>query len=431
MYLLIEKSSEGMTELLKNIKMPKMLKIRQKFDKTNIKDISAEIKKQFDRPQIKESVKPGMRIAVAAGSRGISNIALIVRETVAFLKSCGAEAFIVPAMGSHGGATAKGQSGVLEGFGITEDYTGAPIKSSMEVIVLHEFEDGTKVYCDRYAADADAIVLVNRIKPHTCFRGPYESGLMKMMAIGLGKQKGAYSYHEKGFADFARVVERTGRTFLEKTNTIFGVGIIENAFDETYKIFVLAGNEIPLKEPALLDEAKNLMPRIYLDDIDVLVVDEIGKNYSGDGMDPNITGAFITPYAEGGITTKRIAVLDLSDESYGNACGAGVADTSTARLLAKFDPDKTYPNSLTSTVPIVSKIPLIFKNQEQAIKAALMMAPGANRELPRIIRIPNTLHLEYIQISQALLPEAEQDAGKMEILSPPEDMRFDENGDLF
>ena len=425
-----ESSMENISELVGHVKLPEMTEVRQLFDRACIEDIPKELKTRFDRPEIRSSVKPGMTVAIAVGSRGIKNIALIVRETVTFLKSLGAKPFIVPAMGSHGGATAEGQRNVLATFGITEEYTGAPIKSSMEVVELHTFTDGMKVYCDRNAGEADAIVAVNRIKPHTCFSGPYESGLMKIMAIGLGKQVGAYSYHEKGFEGFAENIQRVGKVFLQKTNTIFGVGILENAFGDTYKIALLTSDEIPLLEPGLLEESRRHMPRICFDNLDVLIVDWIGKNFSGDGMDPNITGAFLTPYARGGIKTRRIAVLDLSDESYGNACGAGIADTSTRRLFEKFDFGKTYPNSLTSTVSLVSKVPLILKNQREAIQAAIMMSFGSDKENLRIVRIPNTLQLEYIHISAALLDEARAHEG-VEVISGPTTFDFNDNGDLF
>ncbi len=420
----------SVSDLIKDVKLPRMIKVRQKFDKKFLSDIPKEMRNQFSRPEIEALVKPGMTIAITAGSRGIKNIAHIMKETVEFIKSRGATPFIVPAMGSHGGATSEGQRNVLADYGITEEYTGAPVKSSMEVVELHTFEDGMKVYCDKFASQADAIVVVNRIKPHTCFRGKYESGLMKMMAIGLGKQIGAYSYHEKGFSGFAANVERVGEIFLKKTNTIYGIGIIENAFDDTCKISVLTNEEIPLLEPALLEESRKLMPRIYFDNLDVLIVDWIGKNFSGDGMDPNITGAFLTPYASGGIKTRRIAVLDLTDESYGNACGAGVADTSTRRLFDKFDFDKTYPNSLTSTVSLVSKVPLIFENQKEAIQASVMMSFGSDKKNLRIVRISNTMQLEYVYISEALKDEAINN-DYIDIITEPEEFNFNKNGDLF
>ena len=420
----------SVSDLIKYVKLPKMMKVYQKFNKDCIFDILTDIKNQLEKPEIKSLVKPGMTVAIAVGSRGIKNIAFIIREIISFLKAQGTCPFVVPAMGSHGGATDQGQKDVLAGYGITEEYIDAPIKSSMEVVELHTFEDGLKVYCDKFAYEADAIVVVNRIKPHTCFRGKYESGLMKMMAIGLGKQIGAYSYHEKGFGEFALNIERVGIIFLEKTNTILGIGTVDNAFDNTYRIKVMTNKEIPLLEPPLLEESRRLMPRIYFNDLDLLIVDQIGKNFSGDGMDPNITGAFVTPYASGGIKTRRITVLDLSDESYGNSCGAGIADTSTKRLYEKIDFDKTYPNSLTSTVSLVSKIPMIFNNQKEAIQAAIMMSFGADKNNLRIVRIPNTLHLEYIYISEALKEEAINNCN-IDIISEPEDFSFNEKGDLF
>lgn len=420
----------GVSDLVKDVRLPNMVRVRQSFDRRMIMDVPKELKGLFSRPAILDSVRPGMVVAVAVGSRGITGIAMIVKETIEFLKARGAIPYVVPAMGSHGGASAEGQIAILAEYGITESLIGAPIKSSMDVVELHVFEDGMRAYCDRHANAADAIVIVNRIKRHTCFTGRYESGLMKMMAIGLGKQKGASSYHEMGFGGFAENVERVGLKFLEKKNVAFGIGILENAYTDICKLSVLTGAEIPAHEPALLEESRTLLPRIYFDNLDVLVVDWIGKNISGDGMDPNITGAFLTPYSSGGIKTKRIAVLDLTRESYGNACGAGVADTSTRRLFEKIDFEKTYPNSLTSTIPLVSKIPMIFKNQKEAIQAAVLMASGSDKARLRIVRISDTLHIDTIYVSESMVEEAQGNVNA-EVIGDAVEFSFDEDGNLF
>jgi hypothetical protein len=422
--------ADSISNLVEHVKLPKMIKVKQKFNTDHLEDIPGEIARQFSRPEIRDRIKMGMTIALGAGSRGIANYALIMKETVSQIKALGGSPFIVPAMGSHGGATDEGQKEVLEKLGLNEEYIGCEIKSTMKPELIHEFEDGLKVYCDINAYHADAIIPVNRIKLHTCFTGAYESGLMKMMAIGFGKQIGAYSYHQNGFKGFDKKIERIGKIFLEKMNVIMGVGIIENPFEQVYKIPVLSPQEIIDLEPGLLRESVALMPRINIQDVDLLIVDWIGKNFSGDGMDPNITGRYIAEPKVGGIHANKITVLNLTDESYGNACGSGVADTSTRRLFDKFKFEKTYPNSLTSTIPIVSKVPIIMKNQKEAIQAAIMMAAGSDKDNLRIIRIRNTMDIQEIYISEALIDEAEAHPD-MEIIGELSDFNFDENGDLF
>nr|MCR4707851.1 lactate racemase domain-containing protein [Clostridiales bacterium] len=283
--------------------VPKMFRVRQVFPRPRIasEEIPGIIDALLSEEKFASRVKPGMRIAITAGSRGIANNALTTKCIADFCKKRGAKPFVVPAMGSHGGATAEGQREVLESYGITEEYLGCPILSSMEVKKVGVNEEGFDVCIDKNAAEADGIILGCRIKPHTAFRGPYESGLMKMMAIGLGKQVGAQQCHEQGFKNMAKNVPMWGRTILKNAPILFGVPTIENAFDETCKIVAVAAEDIEAEEPVLLKEAFSYMPRIWVDSCDVLIVDHIGKNFSGDGMDPNITGTFCTPYATGGI----------------------------------------------------------------------------------------------------------------------------------
>jgi hypothetical protein len=417
------------SELLKDISMPKMVKVKQVFPRPIIKDVRVELRKQLEQEKIAATIKPGMTVALTAGSRGIANIALILKETVTFLKEKGARPFIIPAMGSHGGATAEGQLEVLRGYNITEEYCGCKILSSMDVQRIGTTREGHPVVIDKYAAEADAIVILNRIKPHTAFRGPYESGLMKMMAIGLAKRQGADTCHEAGMKNMAHMVPLFGNAILENSNVLFGVALLENSFDETCEIIALEKAEIAEKEPTLLVKAKELMPKILFENIDVLVVNEIGKNFSGDGMDPNISGTFATEYASGGVNSQTVAVLDLSEETHGNGVGFGMADVSTRRAFEKFNFEMSYPNALTCLVSEVVKAPMILANDRECIAAAIKLCIEIDKKRPKIVRINNTLSIEEIYISEALLEEAKTMAN-ITILSGPDDMVFDENGNL-
>lgn len=418
------------SDLLLNVKIPKMARVRQIFDHGKLDNIPEVLNSQLSAAQIKERVKPGMHIAITAGSRGVANISLILREIVTFTKEQGAYPFIIPAMGSHGGATVEGQREILDSYGITEEFCGCPIRATMETQQIGYTEEHDSVFIDKYAAEADGIIVVNRIKPHTCFTGPYESGLMKMMTIGLGKQKGAESFHDSGFKNAARLIPLFGNAILAHSNILFGVALLETAYDETCRVVVLTSEEIPEKEPFLLLEAKALMPKIMFESIDVLIVDKIGKNFSGDGMDPNITGTFVTPYASGGVKSQKVAVLDLSDESHGNAVGMGAADFTTRRLFEKADLEKTYPNALTSTVVSNVKIPMILKNQQEAIQAAIKTCNEIDKTNPALVRIKNSLHLEEIYISEALLEQA-RNMPNVEVLEEAMELAFDEEGNIW
>ena len=326
-------------DMVKETYVPKMFRVKQIFSRPKIEpeEIPEIIRKLLNDEKFASRVKPGMRIAITAGSRGIANVALTTKCIADFVKSRGAYPFVVPAMGSHGGATAEGQKEILAGYGITEDYMECPIISSMEVKKIGVNEEGRDVFIDKNAAEADGIILGCRIKPHTAFRGPYESGMMKMMAIGLGKQYGAEVCHEQGFKNMAKNVPMFGKCIIKNAPILFAVPTIENAFDETCKITAVAAEEIEALEPGLLKEAFSYMPKILVDSCDVLVVDQIGKNFSGDGMDPNITGTFCTPYASGGIQSQRVVVLDLSPETHGNGIGLGYSSATTKRVFDQLD----------------------------------------------------------------------------------------------
>lgn len=427
----MQEKHEKVNALLRDIRLPRMVKVRQVFDDTRIEDVSGALRAQLERPEIKETVRPGMSIAITAGSRGIDNIALIIKETVDYLKSLGAEPFIVPAMGSHGGAVAEGQVAILKNFGITEEAMGCPIRATMEVDVFARLEDGTPVHIDRCAHEADGIVVINRIKPHTGFRGRYESGLYKMMTVGLGKQKGAETTHGRGRLKMGETIERSGNAFLEHTNILFGVATVENSFDRTYGLYAMTKEEMRELEPVYLEKARALLPRLMIEYADVLVVDYMGKNISGTGMDTNITKSYTHGY---GISrdgrAKRIAALDLTDETHGAAVGIGQADVTTQRLFEKIDFNTTYPNLLTSGGTDSAKIPMVLDNQRLAIQAAIKTAAGADKDHIKLIRIRDTLHITEIEISEALLAAA-QAHPQMEVISGPYELEFDENDNLF
>ena len=419
-------------ELLKDVKIPPMFKIKQHFNNERIDDVAAEVQKMLAETGVKDLIQPGKRICLTGSSRGIDRMNIVLREVASFVKANGAEPFIIPAMGSHGGATAEGQLGILEAYGITEEFCGCPILSSMETVHLgYVEEDGEKleVRIDKYASEADGIIVINRIKPHSAFRGPYESGLTKMMCIGLGKQAGADSLHRDGFGMFKTRIPLFGNFVRTHTNVLFGVGVIENAYDKMNKVVVLRNEEIPVQEPELLKYAASLMPRILVDDTDVMIVRQIGKNFSGSGMDPNISGTWSTPYGGGGLKHQRTAVLDLSDESHGNGMGIGQADTTTLRLYNKLNFLETYPNALTSTVFLPIKMAMVLRDDKMAIKGAIKTCNHFNPDDPKIVYFKNTSKMDELYLSRAYYETAKNTEG-IEIVSDIEEMPFDEKGNL-
>lgn len=419
------------SKILQGVPLPRMVKIRQKFLRDRVEDIPATVRAELSRPCIREKVHPGMYVALTCGSRGVANIPLILREIATFLKEAGAHPFIVPAMGSHGGATADGQCKVLQSYGVTEQFCGCPIRATMEVRQIATTKDGEPVVIDRFAAEADGIIPVNRIKPHTDFQYIYESGLMKMMTIGLGKQKGAENCHRLGPDHLARRIETFANYILDNAQILFGVGTVENAYDETCLLRALTPDEIRTQEPEILKYAYRSMAQILFKDIDVLVVDRIGKEISGSGADPNITGSFATNCVKEGIVKARKRVyLDLTDITDGNACGVGLCDVITERLYRKIDFDKTYPNSITSTILNASKIPIFMKNQCEALKLGIYASNCPDQKKVKLVRIATTMELSEILISEALLGEARANP-QIEILSEATEMMFDSKGDLF
>ena len=416
-------------ELLKDVPLPKMVKIRQTFNADEILDVSAALSAALVESGQLAQIRPGMNIAIAAGSRGVAQIATLVRTTVAEVKKLGANPFVVPAMGSHGGATGAGQAEVLAHLGITEEYVGCPIVSSMEVVEISRLPNGMPVYIDKNAYQADGIIVINRIKPHTAFRGPNESGLVKMITIGLGKQKGAESCHAYGFKYMHDLIPAMANEMLQLAPIMFGIATVENAYDHVAKIVVAGAAELIETDRQLLIEAKAAMPRIEFSPIDVLVIDEIGKDVSGDGMDPNITGRYPTPYPTGGPEVSKMVVLDLTEKTGGNANGVGTADFTTKRLVNKTDFQALYANGITSTVVRPNAIPMTLDCDLDAIRAAVKTSNALDLSKIRLVRIKNTLQLGEIMISEAMLPDA-LSLANVTVCSEPFEMQFDDLGNL-
>jgi len=410
-------------ELLKDIPLPKMVKVEQKFYAPELADVASEVHKVIEQAGVLDRVKEGDRVAIAVGSRGIADLEILVREVVKAVKSVGGNPFIVPAMGSHGGASSEGQREVLEDLGVTEEFVGAPIISSMEVVRVGLLPNGLPVYVDKHAYESEQVVIINRIKAHTAFRGAVESGLLKMLTIGLGKQKGAEAAHLYGFENMFKHVPEMAEIILKKVNFLFGIGTIENAYDHIAKIVALPAERIIAQEPGLLLEAKDLMAKLMFKKIDVLVIDEIGKEISGDGMDPNITGRYATPYASGGPDVKKIVVLGLTKKTHGNANGLGLADVTTKEVFDSIEWYKGYANALTSTVTNVVKVPMFMETSDLAVKAGVKTCNTLDMNKVRIVRIKNTLDIKEIWVSEAMLEEV-QGKDEFEIRGEPTVMSY-------
>lgn len=412
--------------------LPQMAMLAQAFDPQHLEDIPAEIKRELVRLAIKNKVKTGDSIAISGGSRGIANIDVITKTIVEEMRLLNARPFIFPAMGSHGGATDQGQIKVLESLGITEAAMGCPIQSSMEVVYLGDASDGYPIYVDKYASEADHIVVVNRVKVHTKFEGPIESGLMKMMAIGMGKHKGAEYYHSAAVKlTFQRIVENVGLEVIQRCPVLFGLGIIENAYHQTCLIKALPPKAIFEGEKKLLTISKQRMARLPFDEIDVLVIDQIGKDVSGTGMDTkvigrnrDILGDFITSPR-----VKRIFVRDLTADTEGSAIGIGFADFTTTRLVNKIDRHKTYVNCLTAISPEKGAIPMYFDTDREALEACFNTIGDIPIDQVRMVHIKNTLALENISVSRAFESEIRQKPS-LKLLGEWDEIELNKDGNL-
>jgi hypothetical protein len=415
---------EEIEELLGNVEPPAGALVEQRVEAPPaLGDVRAAVGEALRSVEV-----PTGSVAVGVGSRGVGGISEVVAALVGFLKEAGAEPFVVPAMGSHGASTAEGQARVLAHLGVSEERVGCPVRATMEAQKLGETPSGVPVFMDRNAFEADSVVVVNRIKPHTAFRGTVESGPTKMLAIGLGKQKGAHSIHAAGWGRIHETIPEAARVAVESGKVAFGLAVLENADEEPYRVAAIPANNLEESEAPLLEEAKRNLMRLPFDDIDVLVIDEIGKNISGDGADPNVTGRYPTPFASGGPNVERMIFLDLTPETGGNANGLGAADVVTERLASKMDRPSTYLNALTSTTPYPVKIPMTMPTDRTAIAAALTMTAGVSLRNARLVRIKNTLKLRRMWVSEALLNEV--DGEKLRVVEEPRPMRFDEEGTL-
>jgi hypothetical protein len=413
---------------------PRMIEARQIVNQPGLVDYITETKRQLKSKGLEKKIKKGQRIAITAGSRGIANIPEILRTVVGEVKAAGGKPFLIPAMGSHGGATAHGQVETLRSLGVTEESVCAPIVSSMDVDKIGEIK-GTPVYVDRNALRADGIIVVGRVKPHTDFKGEIESGLMKMMAIGLGKQKGAEMIHHNLYEGYHTLLPAAARLIMEKAPILMGLALLENACHETCKVIALEPKEFEAAELKLLVEAKDLLPRLPFKELDVLVVEEIGKNISGVGMDTNVTGRFWMPGESDPEAARidKIVVLDLSPETHGNAIGIGLADLTTRRVFDKIDYSSTYVNCLTQGTCATGKVPIWLPNDKDAIDTALRIIGHIDRAKARMMVIKNTQELEHLWISESLAKQVRKNkklAKMVELLGEPRDIQFDVLGTL-
>ncbi len=421
------------SRLLRDVPIPQMFHAAQRFPNAHIEreDIEKAVFDEIARSGMAERIKPGMRIAITAGSRGIRNVDEITRSVVACVKHCGATPFIVPAMGSHGGATAEGQKDMLAGFGITEEKMGCEIRSSMETVLLGYSELGKPVYMDRNAYESDGVILSCRLKPHNAFRGPIESGPCKMMTVGLGKQKGAEQVHSDGMDIIAKNIPTMAKVTLGTGKILFAIPCLENAYDQTMMFEAIPAEKILEREPELLKIAFANMPSILVGAGDVLIVDNVGKNFSGTGVDPNITGTFSTPYASGGVSVQRTCFLNLTPQSHGNALGVGLASAITKRIFDEIDADVMYTNCITSTVIRSAMTPCVMSTDKEAVQFCIRTCNRIDVQNPRVIRIQNSLHIGQVMLSEAYY--ADVLAGKyagLTALDAPAAMAFDEQGTL-
>ncbi len=411
---------------------PKLIRAQQKLYAPTLSDMQAAVRSELGKLALTARVKAGQRVAIPAGSRGISNIVTLLDTVVQELKALGLAPFIFPAMGSHGGATAEGQREVLATYGITEERLGVPIRATMEVVELGHTPRGIPVYADKIAAEADWVVVINRIKPHTEFSGEIESGLMKMVAIGFGNHRGALTTHQYAVKYGYRVaIPEVGQTILRRLPILFGLGLVENAYDQTAKVVAIPPEDFLAEEKRLLQDARALMARLPVDFLHLLIVDEMGKDISGSGMDTNVIGRVMVIGEPEPETPKilRIYVRDLSEKTYGNAIGIGLADFCSTRLAAKVDPIPTQINCITAMTPEKARLPISLATDREAITTALTTVGPIEPWEARIIRIKNTLEMEELQISEAVRDEL-KGREDVTLIGGPEEMTFDAHGNL-
>ena len=411
------------------IVIPPMYRIRQKYDDQYIEDVSGYLREQLETSVPDRKRFRGKRLALTVGSRGIPELDKLVRTICDTCKAWGANPFIVPAMGSHGGSTAEGQHQILEEYGITPETMGVPVYSSMEVVQYGALEDGTPLYCDKNAWEADGIILFNKVKPHTDFRGKHESGLGKMVAIGLAKGKGASMFHTKRLSRFPEYIPKVTEIFMRTGKVAFGVGVVQNAYDRICRIEACGPWDVLDMDARLQAFAKTQLPQFKFNRCDVLVVDEIGKNISGSGMDPNITGRNDSGDFPGVLDLQRLVVLGITEESCHNGCGINLCDLSVRRCLNEIDWYATWLNNVTASMLSRGQIPTYVETDRDAILTAIRTCVETDFARPRVARIKNTLHMSEILVSEALYQDI-KDRADVVLLSGPEEMPFDEEGFL-
>lgn len=412
-------------------RFPKMCDLIQTFETQRVSDIPATVRQQMQSLQLEKLIRPGQTVAIPAGSRGIANIGVILREIAAYFSSIGAAPFIVPAMGSHGGGTVDGQVRMLSSLGVTEDSVGVPIRATMETVIVAQTSNGLPVHFDRYASEADHVFVVGRIKPHTRFVGPVESGLHKMMLIGLGKHEGAKVYH-RGILmmSFPEIIDAVAERVLQVCRVCGGMAILENAVDETALLEAVKPEDFARREPELLILANRWLPRLPFDDVDLLIVDRIGKNISGVGMDANVVGRKFNDHAataQDQTRCRRIFIRSLTKETYGNATGIGMSEFTTQRCVDQIDPESTRINCITGLHPEAAMIPITLPTDAAAVEAALQTIGMIEPENARVIQISDTLHLTHVRVSEAYFAEARK-SPNLRLDGEPYDFPVDAEG---
>lgn len=410
-------------ELFMRGQLPRWALVSYQMEQSEVTDIPAAVAEAF--AAVSDRLQPGQRVCLAVGSRGIDRIDQVARAAVAEVRKRGALPFIIPAMGSHGGATAEGQLEVLASLGVTPEAMGCEIRSSMETVQIGTVEGGVPVFVDRNAAEgADLIIPINRVKPHTDFHGPVESGLMKMVAIGLGKQRGADTFHGRGFAQFHHLIPAVGKFTLAHLNIPFGIALVENGYARLSKIEAVPAEAVWEREQELLKLARSQMARLPVSALDLLILDYIGKDISGLGMDSNVVGRYYTGPTGTGPEIQRIIVRDLTETTEGNAVGIGMADVVLAQAVAKMDRPKTYMNCITAKTPEGARIALTVENDREALAVALACCLQVDPATARIARIQDTKHLDRLYVSESLLPEVLA-TGRCQVLKEMHPITFD------
>ncbi len=422
-------SADVKIEGMEGVTIPPMIQIRQKYDTYKIENLASHLRSQLEK--LDNAQLAGKQICITAGSRGIPHMALLYRTVCDFLRERGASPFLVPAMGSHGSATAEGQLEVLVRYGITEETMGAPVLSSMDVVEYAQLDNGTPLYCDSYAARADGILIMHKVKPHTDYRARHESGLAKMIAIGISKHKGATEFHKLGFEHFAQRIPECAQLFLEHFPVIGGVGIVQNAYDEICTIEAATAEKLLDLDARLLEEAKAKIPKFKFQDLDLLIIDQIGKEISGFGADPNVTGRTngIAEDFQGVLNLNKLFIAGLTEQTHHNGAGIGGADITTRRCLNSIDWTSTWTNIITSSRIKGACIPMYMNTDQEAIRLGIRSCTAADFSHIRVARIKNTLELNEILVSPALYKTI-KDRADVELLQEAREMAFDEEGFL-